>query len=81
MSEHELRELWKIVFKFFDAERGWRDRVFPEAHPDRRRKLAQLEMALQAATRIKDYAKLHTEESPEQVELLGAPAVMRKGGY
>lgn len=79
MTQHELKQLYSIAWLFFKRERAWRDKTFPPGHPQRNAKLAQLDIALQAVTRMKDFAKLHVEESPEQVELFDLPP--ERGGY
>ncbi len=78
MTEHELRALYGLAFRFFEAERKWREHVFPPGHPQRNAKLAGLDTALRAVTAMKDFAKQHVEESPEQVELFDVP---ERGGY
>lgn len=79
MTQHELKQLYSIAWLFFKRERAWRDKTFPPGHPQRNAKLAQLDIALQAVTRMKDFAKQYVEESPEQVELFDLPT--RPGGY
>lgn len=78
MTEHELRKLFELAYRFFEAERKWRQHVFPPGHPQRNAKLGQLDTALRAVTAMKDFAKQHVEESPEQVELFDVP---ERGGY
>jgi len=80
MTEHELRTLYGIAFRFFESERKWREHVFPPGHPQRNAKLNQLEAAFRAVTAMKDFAKNHVEESPEQVMLFDDVPGTR-GGY
>lgn len=69
MTEHDLRVCFGLVFKFIERERKMREHV-SRAEPGKlRSKLSECDTALQAVTAIKDFAKLHVEESPEQVEL------------
>lgn len=79
MTEAELKQLYSIAWLFFKRERAWRDKTFPPGHPQRNAKLAQLDAAQRAVTAMKDFAKLHVEESPEQVELFDLPP--ERGGY
>ena len=79
MTQHELKQLYAVACLFFKRERDMREKVFPPGHPQRNSKLAQLDTALRAVTAMKDFAKQHVEESPEQVELYDVPA--QEGGY
>mgnify|MGYP003399432762 FL=1 len=78
MTEHELKQLYSVAWLFFKRERDMREKVFPPGHPQRNAKLAGLDTALRAVTAMKDFAKMHVEESPDQVELFDVP---ERGGY
>ena len=69
MSHDELRQQYTIAYKCLTRERAMRERVL-RSGPDKQRKIEEIDRALEALTAIKDFAKLHTEEPPEQVALL-----------
>lgn len=81
MTEEQLKTAYDIVKAFIQDEREMRRVVFAKDEAKLKRKLRDCSKALVALAAIKDVAKLATEESPEQVELLADPALMRRGGY
>lgn len=80
MTEHELRVTFGMVFKFIQRERKMREHVFRAEPGKLRSKLRECDEALQALTAMKDFAKGHVEESPEQVMLFDDVPGAR-GGY
>lgn len=81
MTEHELYVTYKLLYQFITSERLMRLKVFPEGHPQRKRKIAACDDAIYALTVLKDFCKEHVEPSPRQGALLDAPAQTKKGGY
>lgn len=43
MTEHELYVTYKLLYQFITAERLMRLKVFPEGHPQHKRKIALVE--------------------------------------
>lgn len=80
MTEHELRVCFGLVFKFIERERKMREHVFRAEPGKLRSKLRECDDAFQALTAMKDFAKQHVEESPEQVVLFD-DLPRERGGY
>lgn len=78
MTEHELRVCFGLVWKFIERERKMREHVFRAEPGKLRSKVRECDDAAQALVAMKDFAKQHVEESPEQVELFDVP---ERGGY
>lgn len=79
MTTHELRVAYGMVYECLRRERRMRERVFADGNT-RAGKLREIDAAIEALIVIKDFAKQHVEESPEQVALL-PDAVAPKGAY
>lgn len=83
MTREELKAQAQIIWSFINSEERMREHVFQQDANKRDRKVAECRKAKEALRAIKTFADLHTEESPEQVQLFDeelSPPV-RKGGY
>lgn len=78
MDLNELQAIYKRLYKFIQAERFMRDKVFPEGHVSRKSKLAAADQAMADATALKDALKALLQETqvhtPIQDVLLDVPA-------
>jgi len=82
MTETEVRDAYRVLYKFITAERMMRVRVFPEGSTGRKKKLADCDAAMAAATLLKDFCKEHLPATHVQEALLDVPEVKKKiGGY
>jgi len=70
MTTHELRACFGMVYQCLQRERQMRQRVFAQKPAQLKRKLREIDEAVEALTAMKDELKRHTEEPPEQVDLL-----------
>lgn len=77
MTADDLRKQYALVYKALTRERKMREEVLKPGFYQQR-KLEEIDRALEALAAIKDFAKLHTEEPPEQVVLIDEPT---RGGY
>lgn len=70
MTEDELRQHHRQLFRFITSERLMRLQVFPEGHPKREKKLAECDNAMAALDAIKGFAKQHaTARQPALIEM------------
>lgn len=75
----ELRVWYGMIQQFIRDEKRMRERVLKPGR-DKDAKLRRCDEAMAALVALKDFAKQHAEESPEQVTLFDEP-VRRQGGY
>lgn len=75
----EVRERFEAIKRFIIAEKRMRQYVLKPG-ADKDAKLRHCDEAMAALVSLKDFAKQHAEEGPEQVALFDAPEYQR-GGY
>lgn len=83
MATHDLQVCFETLKQFILNEKRMRRQILRKGR-DKQTKLRRCDEALQALIAIKNFAKLHVEESPEQVMLFDEgelPAVAKRGGY
>lgn len=73
MTQDELRAQFGVLYKTLTRELRWRERVFPEGHPQREEKLREIKRALEIVDGWKDELKELLPKSYEQPPLLDVP--------
>lgn len=68
LTRHELRVCYGMVYQCLQRERKMRQRVFAAKPAELTRKLREIDEAIESLNAIKDFAKQHVEESPDDVE-------------
>lgn len=78
LTLERLETLFNVLKRFILTEKKMRQWVL-KSGPDKDRKLRECDEAIAALVALKDFAKQHVEEPPEQVMLFDEP--VRRGGY